>query len=188
MIEINLLPLEVKSKTKRSKGTPPPYFLLLIPLILIILLGIHIVLAAISVTKSIQYSALQSEWNKFEPQRKALEVSGQQQNVATQEVKSIEELAERRVNWSEKLNRLSLDLPDGIWFNEVSLNDKKFVLSCSVVSLQQDEMGTINKFLDTLKKDTAFFKDFSGLDMGPAKRRTIGSYDIVDFVLSGTVK
>ena len=89
----------------------------------------------------------------------------------------------------KKLNRLSLDLPSGIWFNEISANLKKeFILRGSVVSLKKEEMLLINQFIDNLKKDTDFFKDFSKLEMTSAQSGEIGGYEVNDFVISGVLK
>jgi len=56
------------------------------------------------------------------------------------------------------------------------------------VSLQQEEMNAINKFMDNLKKDSVFLKDFSNLELTSVQKKVIGGYDIADFVLSAKLK
>jgi hypothetical protein len=94
----------------------------------------------------------------------------------------------RKLNWSEKLNKLSLNLPSGIWFNELSVSKKDFILKGSVLSLQKEEMNLVNKFIDSLKKDMVFFKDFTRLELSSIQMKTVVGYDVFDFVLTGKLK
>jgi len=54
-----------------------------------------------------------------------------------------------------------------------------------LISLQKEEMNLLNKFIDSLKKDNMFFKDFSALDLSSVQIRSLGGYDILDFSLTG---
>jgi hypothetical protein len=56
------------------------------------------------------------------------------------------------------------------------------------LSLQKEEAAIINKFIDSLKADAAFFGDFQSLELGPLQRKQLGGYDIVDFTLNATLK
>ncbi|MFC1805071.1 hypothetical protein ACFLZ3_04530, partial [Candidatus Omnitrophota bacterium] len=66
-------------------------------------------------------------------------------------------LSAEKLNWSEKLNKLSLHLPYGIWFDNLSLKGADFVLRGSVISLQGEEMMLIKKFIESLKDDLFWF-------------------------------
>jgi hypothetical protein len=66
----------------------------------------------------------------------------------------------------------------------LGVSQKELILNCSVVSLQKDEMGAIQRFIDILKGDAAFIKDFAGLELGSVQKKVLGAYDIVDFTLS----
>ena len=74
MIEINLLPEELKVKTKRlgKVSIESKYFLYLIPLVFAVLILAHICLAAVGIVKSLQFSQLNNKWKKLEPQRELL--------------------------------------------------------------------------------------------------------------------
>lgn len=189
MIEINLLPEELKGNFKSKKlGIEPSYFLYLIPAIFGIILTAHIYLAVFSIVKNYQFRFLSDKWQKLQPQREILESFNKEYEVLSSDAKRIDELIYSRINWSQKLNKLSLNLPAGVWLNEVSFTPKDFVLKGASVSLQREEMSLINKFIDNLKNDTDFFKDFNNLELGPIQRKVIAGYDIVDFVLQGTLK
>ena len=191
MIEINLLPKELKTDFKPEKtgiGLQPRQVLYFIPFIFGILLCIHLYLFAVTIFKSSQFNILNNKWQKFEPQRKMLEGFNKEYALLSEDAKISQQLLRERINWSEKLNKLSLDLPSGIWFNEVSISEKDFILKGSVVSLQLQEMNLIKIFLDNLKKDALFFKDFSNLELGSVQRETIGGYDIVEFTITAGLR
>ena len=187
MIEINLLPEELKTKTKKI-NIKSQYFLYLIPLAFGILIFMHLYLSAVGIIKNYQFSALNNKWKKLQPQREMLKNLSKEYEVLSADAKVIQQLNIRRLNWSEKLNKLSLDLPSGIWFNEIALSRKDFILKGSVISLQKQEMSLINKFIDNLKKDAAFFKDISDLELSSAQIKAIGGYDVFDFILTAKLK
>ncbi len=191
MIEINLLPQELKSKAKGKKagfGIQAKYFLYLLPAVLIILICTHLYLAVLNIFNSIQLSTLNKQWQELEPQRKALEASTKEQAVLSQDVQELQQLTKNRINWSQKLNKLSLLLPSGVWFSEISLSSREFTLQGSVVSLQKEEVNLIKKLIDNLRNDADFFKDFNSLELGSVQKKTIGSYDVADFILTGKLK
>jgi hypothetical protein len=90
--------------------------------------------------------------------------------------------------WAQKLNELSLHLPPGVWFNEILLNNKNLTIKGSVISLEKNEVVLVNKLLDDLKGHAEFAKDFSSFELSNVQNRTIGGYDIADFVLVGVLK
>lgn len=199
MIEINLLPEELKAKAKiKAKPVKPKevhvsqaslekvkYLFYLIPLILGGLLIAHILLACVAIFKNNQLGMLNNKWRTLEPQRKMLADFSQEYAAFSEDEKTVLQAVQQRVGWAEKLNKLSLYLPSGIWFNAIKVSEGNFVLDASVISLQKDEMGLINKLIESLKADPGFFKDFSSLGVGSVNKRTVASFEIADFVLSG---
>jgi len=190
MIEINLLPEEGKVKTRRigKISIESKYLLYLVPIVFAVLILVHICLAALGIVKSLQFSQLDNKWKRLEPQRELLNNFKKEYDVVTSGAKVIQELNSRRLNCAEELNRLSLNLVSGIWFNEILLSRKDFVLKASVVSLQKEEMSLINKFIDSLKKDTCFLRDFDSLEFGSVEKKSVGVYDVVDFIVTAKPK
>lgn len=187
MIEINLLPEELKIKA-RKRGFKPRQILYFIPLVFLILIIIHLYLAGTLIIRNFRLNALNKRWHNLEPQRKNLEEFQKEYVVLSDDAKVIQQLISQRTNWSEKLNKLSLRLPYGVWFNEISVTPSDFILRGSVVSLQKEEMNLINKFMDNLKSDSGFFKDFNNLELSSVQRKVIGGYDVIDFTLVGKLK
>lgn len=182
MLEINLLPEELQKKNKAT-GIETEYFLYIGQWLLTIFLAIHIVLGGIWIFKALQLKILDYTWQKREPERKVL-ANLKGNTGAVTEIP----LAGQSINWSEKLKGLSDSLPSGIWFTNLSLSTKALSLKCSVISLSKEEMLLINQFIIELKKNTAFFKDFTTVELSQIVKKMFGSYEVMDVTLTFPLK
>ena len=191
MLEINLLPDELKAKPRKEGvkiNIETKYFLYLVPFVIALLILAHLYLAVVGIAKSASLAHLNKKWEAIASDRKKVEIFNMEYAVSTADTNDINKLLSQRVGWAEKLNKLSLKLPSGIWFSEFSVTSRDLKINASVVSLQKDETGLIKGFIDNLKNDPGFYKDFKSLELSSIHRRTVGGYDIVDFVLSGELK
>jgi len=193
MIEINLLPPELRSKAKRAEtvkptGKQPVYLLYIIPALLALLVCVHVYVAVTDAVKGRQLASLDNKWRSLEQRRKEAAEFKKEFDAVTNNINTIQQLTSQRVNCAEKLNKLSLYLPKGVWFLDLVLDQKNMVLKGSVISPQKEELNLINGFIDSLKKDYGFIKDFNSLELSSIQRRMIVSYDIVDFILTGAQK
>jgi Tfp pilus assembly protein PilN len=191
MIEINLLPegSKLKPKSKSTKlNLNASYFLYFMPVLFGILICVNIYLIITVIAKNNQYRILDAKWKKLEPQKKMLESYNQENAILSENVESIQKFAEQRINWAEKLNKLSLYLPPGIWFRELFGSSNELILRASVIALERDEMDLIAKLIDNLKNDPGFLRGLNNLELGPVQHRSQGSYDIADFTLTATFK
>lgn len=200
MIEINLLPEELRAKVriiknpeqvivKSSKGfSQEKLFILAIPALLGIFTLVHLYFTVESISKNVQLASLNRKWIGLEPQKKVLDEFNKEYSSSSQDAGFMQLLTNKKIFWAQKLNELSLDLPSGIWFNSIAINNKNITINGSVISLQKDEVALINKFLDNLKADNAFLKDFTGFELSNVQKESIGGYDVADFVLIGVLK
>lgn len=201
MIEINLLPEELRVKTKEKvpeqvqvvvqnpAGFQPDHlFIFAIPVLLVLFVITHIYFGIVTISKNSQLTALNKKWTAFAPQKKVLDEFSQQNSTASQDAGITQLLIKQRILWAQKLNKLSLNLPPGVWFNDIAFNKQVITIQGSVISLKMEELNLINKLLDSLKADNEFYKDFSSLELSNVQKRTVGTYDISDFVLQGVLK
>ena len=186
MIEINLLPEELKSKTQKT-GFGQSYIFLGIPLIIFILLFIQLILLVRYSAKVHSLSVLNGKWVALAPKVKMVEDLKKSSGTAAADSQAAK-LVSQRIDWSEKLYLLSKYLPNGICFTSLSLVEKEFILKGSVISLQKEEMNLINKFLTDVSKDKNFIGDFGSLELSSVQESQKSSFEIVDFVLSGVLK
>ncbi|MFH1442387.1 MAG: hypothetical protein ABIH18_10170 [Candidatus Omnitrophota bacterium] len=186
MIEINFLPAELQEKPSAA-GMRPGAFIYAVPAVFIILMLMHVYLALVGISLGHKYNVLNNKWKGFESQRKQVEDEKKKYNLVSQDSLALQEFTKGTLNWSEKLNLLSLKLPSGVWFNAIELAGRNFVLKGAVISLEKQEVSLINKFLSNLKSDSDFSEGFAKLELGPVKRDNIGGYDIINFVLEGVL-
>lgn len=155
---------------------------------LTLLLCLHLFLAFAFMIKNGQLRKLNNKWRTLQTQRMAWDEFNKEYAIMSDDALMIRKLADQRINWAQILNKLSLNLPSGIWFNELSLASGELTLQGSVISLEKEEIGSIKKFIDNLKSDAAFFKGFNKIELFSAKARALGGYEIFDFVLTGSLK
>lgn len=192
MIEINLLPEEQRVKSKKAAapagGTfDPTYLVYVIPVVAAVLLITQLYLGCVFFSKQGRLKVLNKEWSGFASERQKIAGFKTASEVDSQDARIIDELTGKSVYWAEKLNRLSLDLPPGLWFNEIDISRKSLEIKASVFSLESNAVDLVNKFLFNLKNDRDFFKDFSGVETGNMLTKKIGSYEVMDFTVTGTL-
>ena len=193
MIAINLLPeeLKVKPKTEGSAfkfSLQEKYFVYLLPILICVLIFVHIVLILFSAVKGVQLTVLSNKWSSLGPQRKELDVFMQEHAAFSQDAIILQQLSNQRINWAEKFNKLSSNLPSGVWFTDLSVTQKDFILKGSVIALQKEEMSLIHKFLSSLQNDQDFIDDFYNLELVSVQNRSVGGYEVSDFTLAGAIK
>ena len=197
MIEINLLPEELRNRIIKPvksaiassgiKGAPQQ-LILVIPMIFALLIIAHIILAFLGITRSAQLSVLKGKWERSALERKAWEDFNTEYTLLSGDSQEIQRLSNERICWSEKLNKLSLVLPPGVWFEAVLVSGKEFQLHGKVVSLSKEEVSLIRQLMDALKNDANFFKDFNTLELSAVQKGLIGEYEVAGFTLVGTLR
>jgi Tfp pilus assembly protein PilN len=188
MIEINLLPEELRVAAKKHDGFNPKYLLLLIPFVFALLLLCHVVLTMIGAIALSRNALLNKKWQGLSPSMHSVENFRREQEAQSSVTKVTEQLLSQRIDWAEKLNKLSLLLPNGMWFDGFTASPKELSLMGSVVSLSREHMGLINTFMTQLKQDKGFFRDFTSIELGSVQQQEMGSYEVVKFSLSGKLK
>ena len=192
MIQINLLPSEARVKPK-GKGAnldvllQARYLPRVAAAVLAVLLSLHLLLGLIFAVRGNQLRVLSGKWQRLSSERKAVEEFSRAHAILSEDANIIQALIAKRLNWSEKLNRLSLDLPSGVWFSEVTFTGSAFNLKGSAVSLQKEEVSLVKNLIDNLRKDAAFFKDFLTLELGSLQKKSLSGFEVTEFVLGGTL-
>jgi Tfp pilus assembly protein PilN len=199
MIEINLLPEEsrVKIKTKNLERetvvkaavfSQEQVFIYAIPALLGVLICAHIYFVFISISRNSQLVALNRKWVELQPQKKSLDGFNNDYSSTSSDGSFIQMLNNKRILWAQKLNKLSLNLPSGVWFNEITISVKDIVIQGSVISLAKEEVNLVNKLLENLKADNEFSRDFTSFELSNVQKKNVGGYDIADFILTGVLK
>ena len=197
MIEVNLLPEELRNRViKPAKPAVsgnllkpgPQLFILSIPLVFVLLIIIHMLLGFSGIIRSVRLNSLRGKWEKVALQRKALEDFNAEYALVSGDAQAIQKLTLDRVGWSEKLYKLSLSLPAGVWFELVSVSGKDFYLRGKAVTVDKTEVSLIRNFVDEIKNQPQFMKNFNSLELSSIQKGIIGAYEVADFSLTGSLK
>lgn len=198
MIEINLLPEAYKIKNVKTEQNIPVNLILLS--INAFLLAIFLIITAINVGKNITLHALNTRLKGLAPeQQKIIEIQKKTTDLkATNTLFS--PMVENKFLWSKKLNLLSDLIIPGIWLRQISFEnqstqevgqavavvgaqDVSLKIEATAVSVINDEMGIISKFVKKLKQNKDFISDFKGIELEGVLRRQIATVEVMDFTL-----
>jgi Tfp pilus assembly protein PilN len=197
MIEINLLPEELRNRVIKQPKAPVAessikpglnHALLLVPVIFGLLIIVHILFLFLSILRSRESALLKSRWEQSAPQRKAIEDFKIEYSLTSGDTQGLQQLLNSRICWADKLNKISALLPSGVWVEYISVTEKEFQLHGKAVSLNKEEVSLIRQFLDALKNDASFYKDFLSLELSAVQNGLVGGIEVADFGLSGVFK
>lgn len=190
MIEIDLLPLELREKKiiHFEQFFQTKLFLTILGCLVLL----HLFVYTATVINSRRLDALQRNWQNLSSKRAEIDRLKGELTEINREIPLIKQLISNRVFWSEKLNRINVLLIDGIWLREISLESKRakaeqvqqsLVIRGTAASRSQDEPALIGRFMQSLKNDLVFSADFAEIELGPIKKRQIVKTAVMDFIL-----
>jgi len=189
IIEINLLPEDLRAKKQNKIILFLPQLLaLILPVVFVLLISIHLFMGLSVVVKTQQYNSVNKKWKQFNSQRDTVLGWKEKHNVSSHHASQLYQLLAERIAMTDKLHALSQSLPKGIWFRRLDLKDKNFKLWGTVVSLKNVHMRMLNRFINKLKANESFSKDFVNFELGSVKMHTRGSFEVMDFVLEGQLR
>lgn len=130
MIEINLLPEEVKKKRPSAKTDVFAMSMPSFPIVSIamwaagVILLIQLALFAIGVMSGVTFKSLGLQYKGILPKKQETEKLKTQVDNMNKKVSVINELMVKRFSWEKKLNSLSDAMTPGIWLTELEYNEK----------------------------------------------------------------
>jgi Tfp pilus assembly protein PilN len=194
MIEVNLLPQDLRKEKKRFNVNmpelPSPNLNKVIMVAVAILVVIHIILTVNLVIKKVRLARLSKLWEEeLGPVKKDLDKLKKDMNLMENKVRTIEQLTTgAKIIWSEKLNMISNVIPNGVWLTRIFCSENSLDIEGSAVSKKGEEMLLVGKFANNLKKEKRFYSGFRDLEVSSIKRRKIGPVEIVDFLIIVSLK
>lgn len=131
MIEINLLPEELKKKQERFKKIDISKIdiqnipvLNLAAAIFGVLITIQVILFFIGIYSGSLLNSLEAKYNSILPEKKEADLLKAQGGTINRKIGVIDELMVKRFSWAKKLNDLSDIITPGIWLTVLSYNEK----------------------------------------------------------------
>ena len=193
MIEINLVPPELRRKKKSSflGGFNIPLEVVVGSAggVILLLVAVHFILLLTNISKIGEHKKLKSSWEEISPDK--VEVDGvisELRQLQTKESNLVKMMEGKRVIWSRKMNLLSDALPKGVWLRKVALSEGVFFIEGSAISKQKREMIGVHNFAANLKKNDEFLEDMDELDLGSIQMRKISTVDVANFLITTRLK
>lgn len=206
MIEINLLPEELRAKAeKRSFATLPKLpFMPFVKGFVGVIIGLYLLISFFVVVEKIRLRGLLNKWESILPEKKQVDIVKDEIAKINNRVAILNKLMAERTLWSKKLNEISDSMVPGVWLTKFSIVEKiaetkesekdkgkkpeiKKVrclsLNGSVVAQGGTETAVVGRFIKSLKSNGEFFKDFKDIELGSINRMRFDDSEIVSFGL-----
>jgi len=190
MIEINLLPKELRKKKRKIELPTIP----VIPIgagAIALLVIIQLLLGSVFFIAKAHLARLDKKWDILAPKKRELDKIKRKLNTTKKKIRAIDELMAKRLNWSRVLNELSNSIRSNIWFNELDYRESldgniiRGTLSISGSSISHGEEGTadIAYFIRSLKTNEEFFRDFEDVELVNITKGSVSGQDVMNFAL-----
>ncbi|MDD5439562.1 MAG: hypothetical protein PHS37_05190 [Candidatus Omnitrophica bacterium] len=187
MIEINLLPKDLRVKEIKSPdlGDMP-----IIPIgigVLALMFVIHITLIAVNSVFDGSYVKLKSRWDGFAPEKKKLDTLNGRLKDLDAKVKTIEELTANRVLWAEFFDGLSNATLANVWYSSFSFDGmaEGGTLALDGFATGPSEVATasVGRLINALKDEKKISKYVDRIDLESVQEAKIGQEEVMRFRL-----
>jgi len=191
MIEINLLPIEFR--TKKEFSFEQIFKTKIIFTVLAYFILFHLLLYIVAFVNTKRLNILKNNWRALSSKEEKIDQLKDELSKIGEKIPLIEQLISNRILWSNKLNRISDLIITGIWLDGLTLEKQKaskgeslecLIIRGSAASRTKDEPALIGRFMQSLKDDFSFLADFTEIELGPIRKRLIEQTEIMDFVLN----
>ena len=204
MIELNLLPQELRKKRKKIELPEIP----IIPIaasVIVALILIQLLLTVLIFTSKAQLNSAEKTWTELGPKKAEFDKIKNEIALGNQKIKAIDQLIADRLSWSHLLNRLSDSLMSNVWLTEFSYNEKKaapvvkkskkrkkktvtptiseetLTLSGSASGRGEESTAYIARFIRALKNNQEFFRNFDDIELVSIKQGTVSGQSVMNF-------
>ena len=185
MIEINLLPQEMRKKEPRFK---PIEFgeidMKNLPVknigiaAIALLLSLHIILFVVGSYSKARSTEMTKKYNAILPERNRSQALKSQIDLVNRKVTAIDELMVKRFGWAEKLASLSDSVTPGIWLSDLTYDEKVGESTKKVITKQAAPGGKNQTLKQSTEKVNLRYLVISGYasSMGEQGTASIGKF------------
>ncbi|KPK38870.1 MAG: hypothetical protein AMJ78_09375 [Omnitrophica WOR_2 bacterium SM23_29] len=188
MIEINLLPQELRKKKKQPLKLPRLPALPIVAGIIGCLIFIQVLLLIMVQAKKASFNSLNKKLTSISTLNAEAKGVEDKLKEFSSKVDAVNKLSTSRFNWGEKLNDLSDSVVSGIWLRRIYVKSAEpkrlLILEGSSIVSGAEEPGSIGKFVNSLKENSSFSEDFDEIELTKVERRKIGRTEVIDFIIA----
>ena len=208
MIEINLLPKELRKKIE----LPDISFLPIIAGVVGVVVIIHLLFGLSVNLKARTLKRLEKKWGEISPDKTVADKVIRELTAMRAKIDAIDTLIQGRMSWAKKLSDLSDAMIPGVWLNRLWIEKKALHkkeektrkgeggkpqakaepetmivetlhLNGSVIVTGGEETATVGKFMWSLENNPGFFADFSEVESAYMQQSKLKDIEVMDFEL-----
>lgn len=193
MIEVNLLPVQMRSRKREQAGIPSLPIMPIAASIVAFLVLLQVLLFLMAQVKGATLSSLKKKNEKIKTANVEAVKLDESVKVLSSKVDVIDKLRSSRFNLAKKLNDLSDSLVPGVWLRSIDvkkgeataepgiLKELLVIDGSSVVTDGKED--AIGKYVNSLKDNTSFSGDFDEIELSKVERKKIKNTEILDFII-----
>ena len=195
MIELNLLPKELRKKKRRQMPNIKP-----VPIaigVVAVLVFTHLLLALLVMNNSNLLKTLKSKWEQMAPQRETTERIAKETNELEKRVTAVRMLAKPQLNWARIMSGLNQAMIPNVWLSDFRLlfngrpyaiggKDKRpttLVLTGYALGTSEEATSTVARFINSLKRNNDFFMYFDAIELKDMKNTSVAGSESMAFNL-----
>lgn len=199
MIELNLLPKELRKKEKRE--IPKVNVMPIAIGVMATLVVVHIILMVFVSINNSKIKKLKSEWDKIQPLKAKTELMATQTTDLERRLTAMKRIADPPIDWPRILSGLNKSVVPTIWlydFSPVSRQGQlglasggtpqNLVISGYDLGESEEATSSVGKFISNLKKDPDFSEFFTAIELEVINSRIISGQNVMMFKLNCTFK
>jgi len=197
MIEINLLPPNLRVKKKESAKLPSLPSLPIIPIaagIVAFLVFLQVLLLFFIQTKAMCLDSIKKKITSISNSNKeVMDIDSRLKEISSK-AEIIDKLAASRFCVARKLNELSDSMIQGVWLRNIDIRKSEpagetgvskelLLIEGSDIVLGDNKEGAIGKFVNSLKENESFASDFDNIEIAKEELKKVRDTEIMDFVI-----
>lgn len=199
MIELNLLPKELRRKEK--KQLPRIRIAPIAAGIVGALVAVHIILIFFSFGSNMSFKKLTVKWEELRPQKEQTERTASEIADIEKKMNAVRKIAAPPLDWVRILGGLNEAVVPGVWlfeFKPVSSGGTRQdspsgvpkYIEISGYALGKSEVATsvVAKFINSLKKTVDFADYFDEIELKAINSKVIAGEEVMVFKLTCTVR
>lgn len=208
MIEINLLPEELKKKASPfGKIDFSAFKLEKVPILPIaagfvaLLVALEVLALGLGIYYNISFGALKKRYDLIMPQKSQADALKAQYDMIHKRAAAIDELMGKRFSWARKLNQLSDAVTPGIWLSELDYSEQAddiarpasskvsslpgmLIINGYAAGVGEQGASLVGKFIKSLKDDPGFYSDFGDIKLVAVKSDKAENQEVMSFKIN----
>ncbi|MEA3489206.1 MAG: PilN domain-containing protein [Candidatus Omnitrophota bacterium] len=195
MIELNLLPRELRKKKKRQMPDIKPVPILVGVAGVLVL--VHILLALLVINNGILLKTLKKKWERMKPQKEMTDRIARETSELEKRVTAVRALAKPDLSWTTLLSGLNQAMIPNVWLSDLRLSfggraysirkegqvPTQLNLTGYALGKSEEATSAVARFINSLKRNKIFFDYFKDVELQNMRSSTVAGEEVMNFNL-----